>query len=89
MFNRHSSNDKKIITKSLCIIAFAVPFICPSGETKASEIISGENKLFVGNSKITIEKIIFVSTEIENSNLFVKKTENIIEKVQIKKLKNS
>ena len=49
MFNRHSSGDKKIITKSLCIIAFAVPFICPLGETKASEIISGENKFFVGN----------------------------------------
>ena len=65
MFNRHSSNDKKIITKSLCIIAFAVPFIYPLGEIKAFEIIPGENKLFVGNLDFSV-------TEIELAGLFAK-----------------
>ena len=54
MFKRHTTSNKKLISKSAYAIALVVPFISLFGETKASKIISDENKLFVENKQTDI-----------------------------------
>ncbi len=49
MFNRHSTFDKRLITKSACTIALVFPIIGFFAETKASKIFPDENQFFVGN----------------------------------------
>ena len=49
MFKRHTSSNKKVKRNSAYAIALAFPFVSLFGETKASKIISGENKLFIEN----------------------------------------
>ncbi len=51
MFKRHSSSNKKLISKSAYAIAFSVSFISFFGETQASKIISGENQFFLENKQ--------------------------------------
>ncbi len=52
MFKRHASSNKKLRTKSGYAIALAVPFISFSGETIASQVVSGENQSFIENRQI-------------------------------------
>ena len=52
MFKRHTSSNKKLNRNSAYAIALAFPFVSLFGETKASKIISGENKLFIENDYV-------------------------------------
>ena len=51
MFKRHTSSNRKLIGRGAYAIAFAFPFICLFGETKASKIVSSENQFFVQNKQ--------------------------------------
>ncbi len=52
MFKRHTISNKKLKRNSSYAIALAFPFVSLFGETKASKIISSENKLFIQNEYI-------------------------------------
>ena len=47
MFKRHVSSNKKLISKHACAVALTFPFISLFVETKASNLILGENQYFV------------------------------------------
>ena len=51
MFKRHVSSNKKLISKSACAFALTVPFISVFGETKASNLILGQNQYFIENKQ--------------------------------------
>ena len=51
MIKSHSGSNMKLISKSACSIALAIPLICFLGESEATEINTYENQSLFENKK--------------------------------------
>ena len=89
MFKRHAKSNMKLIKRSSYALAFVIPFLNLSGESKESTKLFAENQLLFENKEFEIDKAIYQFEDnkyILNSDNFLI-AEETSRKIRIIKLK--